>query len=88
MLRSWWDFLGEGGKRTGAKCSAAIGDDVCWGLPTAECITIRAAQPEVPLIASGGLRHGLDVEGNRTGSRYCWSGPFCKPQLNQAALTP
>jgi len=33
-----------------------------WGLPTAECITsIRAAQPEVPLIASGGLRHGLDV---------------------------
>jgi len=25
-----------------------------WGLPTAECITsIRAAQPEVPLIASG-----------------------------------
>jgi isopentenyl-diphosphate delta-isomerase len=33
-----------------------------WGLPTAECITsIRAAQPEVPLIGSGGLRHGLDV---------------------------
>ena len=33
-----------------------------WGLPTAECITsIRAAQPKVPLIASGGLRHGLDV---------------------------
>lgn len=33
-----------------------------WGLPTSECITsIRAAQPEVPLIASGGLRHGLDV---------------------------
>lgn len=33
-----------------------------WGLPTAECITsIRLAQPEVPLIASGGLRHGLDV---------------------------
>lgn len=33
-----------------------------WGLPTAECITsIRAVAPEVPLIASGGLRHGLDV---------------------------
>ena len=30
-----------------------------WGIPTAECITqIRASQP-VPLIASGGLRHGL-----------------------------
>lgn len=33
-----------------------------WGLPTAECITsIRSAAPAVPLIASGGLRHGLDV---------------------------
>ncbi len=33
-----------------------------WGLPTAECITsIRASRPEIPLIASGGLRHGLDV---------------------------
>lgn len=33
-----------------------------WGLPTAECITsIRAVAPEVALIASGGLRHGLDV---------------------------
>jgi isopentenyl-diphosphate delta-isomerase len=33
-----------------------------WGLPTAKCITsIRAVFPDVPLIASGGLRHGLDV---------------------------
>ncbi|GCL38853.1 isopentenyl-diphosphate delta-isomerase [Sphaerospermopsis reniformis] len=33
-----------------------------WGIPTAECITsIRAQLPEIPLIASGGLRHGLDV---------------------------
>ncbi|MEH2329633.1 type 2 isopentenyl-diphosphate Delta-isomerase [Nostoc sp.] len=40
-----------------------------WGLPTAECITtIRAMSTtgyayakDVPLIASGGLRHGLDV---------------------------
>ncbi|MEC4813626.1 MAG: type 2 isopentenyl-diphosphate Delta-isomerase [Scytonema sp. PMC 1069.18] len=33
-----------------------------WGLPTAECITnIRAIAPNVPLIASGGLRDGLDV---------------------------
>jgi isopentenyl-diphosphate delta-isomerase len=32
-----------------------------WGIPTAECITsIRAISP-IPLIASGGLRHGLDV---------------------------
>lgn len=33
-----------------------------WGLPTAECISsVRAVAPLVPLIASGGLRHGLDV---------------------------
>ncbi|MBD1808155.1 type 2 isopentenyl-diphosphate Delta-isomerase [Microcoleus sp. FACHB-SPT15] len=33
-----------------------------WGLPTAECITsIRAIAPEISLIASGGLRDGLDV---------------------------
>ena len=33
-----------------------------WGMPTAECIVnVRTAAPKVPLIASGGLRNGLDV---------------------------
>lgn len=33
-----------------------------WGMPTAECITtVRSLAPEIPLIASGGLRNGLDV---------------------------
>jgi len=33
-----------------------------WGLPTADCITsIRGIAPDVPLIASGGLRNGLEV---------------------------
>ncbi|MEO1376590.1 MAG: type 2 isopentenyl-diphosphate Delta-isomerase [Cyanobacteria bacterium J06635_10] len=33
-----------------------------WGVPTADCLTgIRAIAPDVPLIASGGLRHGVDV---------------------------
>lgn len=33
-----------------------------WGLPTAECVTlIRAVAPNIPLIASGGLRDGIDV---------------------------
>ncbi|MCE2720567.1 MAG: type 2 isopentenyl-diphosphate Delta-isomerase [Dolichospermum sp.] len=33
-----------------------------WGIPTADCITsIREYDPHIPLIASGGLRHGLDV---------------------------
>ncbi|MGG6295826.1 type 2 isopentenyl-diphosphate Delta-isomerase [Leptolyngbya sp. AN02str] len=33
-----------------------------WGIPTADCLTsIRAIAPTIPLIASGGLRNGLDV---------------------------
>lgn len=33
-----------------------------WGLPTADCIVqIRKDYPSIPLIASGGLRNGLEV---------------------------
>jgi isopentenyl-diphosphate Delta-isomerase len=33
-----------------------------WGIPTAECITsIRQIAPKLPLIASGGLKNGLDI---------------------------
>ncbi|NEQ24117.1 MAG: type 2 isopentenyl-diphosphate Delta-isomerase [Microcoleus sp. SIO2G3] len=33
-----------------------------WGIPTAECVTtVRAIAPDLPLIASGGLRNGLDA---------------------------
>lgn len=33
-----------------------------WGLPTAECLVdIRSLFPHIPLIASGGLRNGLEV---------------------------
>lgn len=33
-----------------------------WGIPTAEClVSVRAVAPDLPLIASGGLRNGLDV---------------------------
>lgn len=33
-----------------------------WGIPTAECITaVRSVAPAIPLIASGGLRNGLEV---------------------------
>ncbi len=33
-----------------------------WGIPTAECVAnIRQIAPDLPLIASGGLRNGLDV---------------------------
>ncbi|HHP7243790.1 MAG TPA: type 2 isopentenyl-diphosphate Delta-isomerase [Elainellaceae cyanobacterium] len=33
-----------------------------WGIPTAECVqSVRAIAPDSPLIASGGLRNGLDA---------------------------
>ena len=33
-----------------------------WGIPTAEALVdVRAALPDVPLVASGGLRDGLDL---------------------------
>ncbi|NJK38271.1 MAG: type 2 isopentenyl-diphosphate Delta-isomerase [Oscillatoriales cyanobacterium RM2_1_1] len=33
-----------------------------WGIPTSECIiNVRQVAPTIPLIASGGLRNGLDV---------------------------
>lgn len=33
-----------------------------WGLPTADCLTaVRQVAPHLPLIASGGLRNGLEV---------------------------
>jgi len=33
-----------------------------WGIPTAECLVqIHALYPDLPLIASGGLRNGLDI---------------------------
>jgi isopentenyl-diphosphate Delta-isomerase len=33
-----------------------------WGIPTADCVTTcRAACPELPLIASGGVRNGVDM---------------------------
>jgi isopentenyl-diphosphate Delta-isomerase len=33
-----------------------------WGMPTADCLrAVRQVSPQIPLIASGGLRNGLDV---------------------------
>jgi isopentenyl-diphosphate delta-isomerase len=33
-----------------------------WGLPTADCLVdIRLTYPDIPLIASGGLRDGMEV---------------------------
>jgi isopentenyl-diphosphate delta-isomerase len=65
------DVAGAGGtswaKVEGERASDAVVQQLGktfadWGIPTAECITtIRAIAPDIPLIASGGLRNGLEV---------------------------
>lgn len=33
-----------------------------WGIPTTEAILqVRSAHPDIPIIASGGIRHGIDI---------------------------
>lgn len=64
------DVAGTGGSSwaavEGLRQPDAAGQDVAeiyrnWGLATAECLlAIRADLPSLPLIASGGVRHGLD----------------------------
>ncbi|MEO1328024.1 MAG: type 2 isopentenyl-diphosphate Delta-isomerase [Pseudomonadota bacterium] len=65
------DVAGAGGSHW-AKVEAARAQDsaeaaiaaafVDWGLPTTDAVReVRAALPEIPLIASGGLRHGVDA---------------------------
>jgi isopentenyl-diphosphate Delta-isomerase len=65
------DVAGAGGtswarvesERAETKMQRQLGNTFAdWGVPTAECIVqIRDRNPNVPLIASGGLRNGLDV---------------------------
>jgi isopentenyl-diphosphate delta-isomerase len=51
------------GKRAAAADDQALGEIFRdWGLATPDCLTaIRGAYPKLPLIASGGIRHGLDA---------------------------
>jgi isopentenyl-diphosphate delta-isomerase len=58
---------------------------VDWGIPTAEAIlAARRANPNIPIIASGGLRNGLDLAkcialGATVGGM---AGPFLKAAVN------
>jgi isopentenyl-diphosphate delta-isomerase len=51
------------GRRAGAAEGQALGEIFRdWGIPTARCLAaISTDMPGVPLIASGGVRHGLDA---------------------------
>ncbi|MGL5510975.1 MAG: alpha-hydroxy-acid oxidizing protein, partial [Microcoleaceae cyanobacterium] len=57
---SWAKIEGE---RASHSLQKRLGETFTnWGLPTAEClIDVRRVAPQIPLIASGGLRNGLDV---------------------------
>jgi isopentenyl-diphosphate delta-isomerase len=50
------------GQRARGETEQALGEIFRdWGMPTAVCLAeVREALPKMPLIASGGLRHGLD----------------------------
>ncbi|MEO0987119.1 MAG: type 2 isopentenyl-diphosphate Delta-isomerase [Cyanobacteria bacterium J06639_14] len=52
----------EGGRATDVRQRRLGQTFADWGLPTADCITqVRAIAPAAPLIASGGIRNGLEV---------------------------
>ena len=58
-----------------------------WGIPTVECLRqIRFALPEVPVIASGGLRDGLDLAKSVAlgASLGGMAGPFLKAAANSS----
>ena len=52
----------EGGRATEPRQRRLGQTFADWGVPTADCVTqIRAVAPEIPLIASGGIRNGLQA---------------------------
>lgn len=57
-----------------------------WGIPTAQCLLrVRAELPDIPLIASGGLRTGLDAA--KTISLGAQLAGFASPILKAAAVS-
>jgi len=56
---NWALVEGERGTGRSRAVAAAFAD---WGIPTAQAVVeARAACPDIPLIASGGVRHGVDA---------------------------
>jgi isopentenyl-diphosphate delta-isomerase len=50
-------------RRSGSQITREIADTFReWGIPTADCVqSVRGICPTIPIIASGGLRNGLDI---------------------------
>jgi isopentenyl-diphosphate delta-isomerase len=58
-----------------------------WGIPTAESILMaRRSAPHLPILASGGLRHGIDVA--KCIALGASIGGLARPLLKAAALSP
>ena len=56
---NWALVEGERGTGRSRAVATAFAD---WGIPTAQAVVeVRAACPDLPLIASGGVRHGVDA---------------------------
>ena len=58
---------------------------VSWGIPTAQAILdVRNALPDIPLIASGGLKSGLDIAKSIAlgADLGAMAGPFLKAAVN------
>jgi isopentenyl-diphosphate delta-isomerase len=56
----WTDIEGRRSDSAATRAIAATFRE--WGIPTADAVrSVRAACPQTPLIASGGLRSGLDI---------------------------
>jgi len=56
---SWFAVEAQRAAKTGQRADNTFAD---WGIPTEEALVgVRQALPEMPLIASGGIRSGVDI---------------------------
>ncbi len=84
------DVAGAGGtswvKVEHYRGAAAAGPFFEWGIPTAECVVQCAAAVKIPLIASGGMRTGMDVaKALALGATLAgFASPFLKPATDSA----
>jgi isopentenyl-diphosphate delta-isomerase len=60
---------------------------LAWGIPTAQSITlVQSAAPDLPIIASGGLRTGLEIA--KCIALGACLGGMASPFLKAAVISP